>query len=100
MAAMDLYFLRLLSLDFLLSLPGERKPHVTVLGAGISGLSSAKVLKQFTSNLSVLEARSRIGGRIHTIAHPYIDDLKLDLGASWIHGIGPGTIDKDLKWRN
>ena len=36
----------------------------------------------------VLEGRDRIGGRIHSA--PFGNDI-IDLGASWIHGIGPGT---------
>ena len=40
----------------------------------------------------VLEGRDRIGGRIYTAP---IGDNVIDLGASWIHGIGPGTEDDD-----
>jgi phytoene dehydrogenase-like protein len=51
-----------------------------VVGAGISGLMCAKVLREKGFSVTVLEGRSRIGGRIHT------DEHFCDLGASWIHG--------------
>lgn len=59
---------------------------ILVIGAGTSGLATAKILKDkgFT-NVIVLEGRNRIGGRVwtnRTLAAP------VDLGASWIHGPG------------
>ena len=40
--------------------------------------------------LIVLEARNRTGGRINTET---MGSTKVDMGASWIHGIGPGLGD-------
>ena len=40
--------------------------------------------------MTVLEANDRIGGRIKS---EKIDNTVMDLGASWIHGIGPGAAD-------
>jgi polyamine oxidase len=58
-------------------------PDVIVVGAGIAGLAAARLLSQNGRRVIVLEARDRIGGRIHT-------DRSLgfaaELGASWIHG--------------
>ena len=61
---------------------------VIVIGAGFSGLSAAQELIQKNSALKVvvLEARDRIGGRTYT----HIDsehNIRLDLGATWIHGV-------------
>ena len=39
---------------------------VIVLGAGLSGLNTALLLEEFGARVQVLEARNRIGGRIHT----------------------------------
>ena len=51
--------------------------------------------------MRVIEARDRIGGRIWS---PNLGDsgLKVDLGASWIHGIGKGKKENDVKglWVN
>ena len=61
-----------------------------MLGAGISGLSAASILKHFTPYMIVSEARDRIGGRINTQLMPG-SGTPLDMGASWIHGIGIGV---------
>ncbi|OTG81902.1 hypothetical protein B9T31_15215 [Acinetobacter sp. ANC 4558] len=57
---------------------------IYIIGAGISGLACAKKLKEFGKNVVVLEARSRIGGRIDSRS---FGSDGFDLGASWIHGI-------------
>jgi polyamine oxidase len=57
---------------------------VIIIGAGISGIAAARLLKAKGYNVLILEARNRIGGRVWT------DNslgMPLDLGASWIHGI-------------
>lgn len=63
-----------------------RAPGSTlVIGAGIAGLSAARSLSDAGRSVTVLEARSRIGGRIQTSR--IWSGLPVDLGASWIHGI-------------
>ena len=60
---------------------------VLIIGAGISGLSAAVELKkQGITNVVILEARDRVGGRAHTLDHPDFP-CPLEEGASWIHGI-------------
>lgn len=57
---------------------------VVVVGAGIAGLGAAAALQSDGARVRVVEARDRLGGRIHTSrAWPTIP---VDLGASWIHG--------------
>ncbi|MCU0816643.1 MAG: FAD-dependent oxidoreductase, partial [Cypionkella sp.] len=56
-----------------------------VIGAGFAGLAAARDLAQAGVEVTVLEARDRIGGRVWTSrAWP---DLPVDMGASWIHGV-------------
>src|SRR5689334_911113 len=55
-----------------------------VVGAGIAGLSAARLLSKAGRRVVVLEARERIGGRVWTDRH---DGRVTDLGASWIHGV-------------
>lgn len=55
-----------------------------VIGAGVAGLTAARLLMKAGRSVVVLEARDRVGGRVHT---DRADGLVTDLGASWIHGI-------------
>lgn len=55
-----------------------------VIGAGVAGLTAARLLTDAGHPVVVLEARERIGGRVWTDRS---DGLVTDLGASWIHGI-------------
>lgn len=65
------------------------KPQILILGAGISGLSAARILTDRGLKVTIVEARDRAGGRIHTN-----HDLgtPVDMGAAWIHGISRNPI--------
>jgi len=55
-----------------------------VIGAGVAGLTAARLLAKAGRRVVVLEARTRVGGRVWTDRR---DGLVTDLGASWIHGV-------------
>lgn len=61
----------------------ESKPKVIVVGAGVSGLAAAFFLKKQGVEVVVLEASSRIGGRIWTDRSL---GFSLDLGADRLKG--------------
>lgn len=63
--------------------PGQGEKRIIVVGAGVAGLSCAQFLRKRGYDVLVLEARSRIGGRILT--HRALGGT-VELGASWIHG--------------
>ena len=56
--------------------------RVVVIGAGIAGLAAASRLRRAGIACVVLEARDRIGGRLHTVD---LAGVPVDLGGSWIH---------------
>ncbi|KAG7602145.1 unnamed protein product [Arabidopsis thaliana] len=59
---------------------------VIIIGAGISGISAAKVLvENGVEDVLILEATDRIGGRIHK---QNFGDVPVELGAGWIAGVG------------
>ncbi|HEX7064114.1 MAG TPA: flavin monoamine oxidase family protein [Bacillales bacterium] len=63
-------------------LPQTSNPkEIIVIGAGMAGLVTASLLKQAGHKVSVLEARDRVGGRVHTLRAPFTDGLYLDVGA-------------------
>src|SRR5215469_15727752 len=56
---------------------------VVIIGGGIAGLSAADELLQKGCTVTVLEAKERFGGRIHTIREA---NLPIELGAEFVHG--------------
>jgi monoamine oxidase len=61
---------------------------VAIIGAGVAGLAAGRLLAVAGRRVTVIEARDRVGGRIHT--HQLAPDLPIELGAEFIHGRPPG----------
>lgn len=64
---------------------GEDATQVVVVGAGAAGLAAARELCAAGVGTLVLEARGRVGGRIHTL-HDAASPVPVELGAEFIHG--------------
>jgi monoamine oxidase len=62
---------------------------VIVLGGGVAGLAAAAELSQAGRGVLLLEARERLGGRVHTQHEP--GAAPVELGAEFVHG-RPGEI--------
>jgi polyamine oxidase len=61
---------------------GRPAPTVAVVGAGLSGLVSARLLHDSGFRVIVLEASGRLGGRVRPES---LGGTPIDLGACWIH---------------
>lgn len=58
-------------------------PRVVIIGAGFGGLSCAFQLKRAGVQVTVLEARPRLGGRVHSL-HTLLPGKKVEAGAELI----------------
>jgi monoamine oxidase len=59
--------------------------RIAVIGAGMAGIAAARALQEAGAEVTVVEARDRIGGRVWTDRD--WPGLPVDMGASWIHGV-------------
>lgn len=72
-----------------------KKPRIVIIGAGMAGVTAAN--KLYTSGcedlfeLIVVEGGTRIGGRINTSE---FGGDRIEMGATWIHGIGGSPVHK------
>ncbi|OTA70390.1 FAD/NAD(P)-binding domain-containing protein [Hypoxylon sp. EC38] len=67
-----------------------RKPHVGVIGAGLAGLRCTDILLQHGFEVTLIEGRNRLGGRVHQSKLP--SGHKVDAGPNWIHGTNDNPI--------
>lgn len=59
-------------------------PKILIIGAGASGIAAAtRLYENGLTNIKILEAERRIGGRIHSL--PFGGGV-IDLGGQWVHG--------------
>ncbi len=57
---------------------------IIIIGAGLAGLSAAYELTKAGHDVTVLEARNRPGGRVHTLRDPFAEGLYAEAGATRI----------------
>lgn len=68
--------------------------QVVVVGAGVSGLTAARDLNAAGANVTVIDARDRIGGRTWTAD---VGGAPIDLGGSWIHGPSDNPLADEVR---
>jgi len=65
--------------------PDRRTPkRVVVVGAGLAGMTTALDLRDKGWDVVVLEARDRVGGRVHTLYDPFTTGLHAESGGESI----------------
>ncbi|KAF2898142.1 hypothetical protein ILUMI_08012 [Ignelater luminosus] len=70
--------------EFLIFARCEDVPSIIVIGAGPAGIAAAtKLYQNNITNVKILEAENRIGGRIHSVK---FGNAIVDLGAEWCDG--------------
>ncbi|KAL4969640.1 flavin monoamine oxidase family protein [Aspergillus stella-maris] len=67
----------------------SKRPNVAIIGAGFAGLRCADILIQNGADVTIFEARDRVGGRVHQCK---AGEHLLDMGPNWIHGAGANPI--------
>nr|XP_043626807.1 probable polyamine oxidase 5 [Erigeron canadensis] len=73
-----------------------KKPRIVIIGAGMAGLTAANKLyksgvKKGAFELCIVEGGNRIGGRIKSCE---FGGDRIEMGATWIHGIGGSPVYK------
>jgi monoamine oxidase len=65
--------------------------EVLIIGAGAAGLAAARDLSAAGKQVTILEARERIGGRVYT-NHENASRIPIELGAEFVHGKHPALM--------
>lgn len=60
------------------------KPRVVIAGAGLAGLVAARCLRRAGADVTIFEARDRIGGRVFTMRQGFDGGQHAELGADLI----------------
>src|ERR1700722_7846768 len=71
---------------------------VIVIGAGVAGLSAARILHDAGVHTIVLEARERMGGRTWTV---HFDGVPVDMNGGFLHDLDVNPLAKvyqDAQW--
>jgi monoamine oxidase len=65
-------------------MPSTRPPSVIIVGAGFAGLAAARDLHARGFHVRLVDARARIGGRVHTIRDGFVDGQHGEAGGELI----------------
>jgi monoamine oxidase len=68
----------------MLDMTSEWATDVVVIGAGAAGIAAARSLAAAGREVTVLEARDRVGGRVWTARD--LAPFPVELGAEYVHG--------------
>jgi monoamine oxidase len=68
------------------------RPQVLVLGAGLAGLSAAYELQKKGYEVTLLEGRERVGGRVWTVREGFADGQVAEIGAVRIPDVHEHTL--------
>ena len=66
-------------------MPRHQECEVLVVGGGVAGLNAARLLAEAGQDVLLVEARGRLGGRVHSFDDPQVP-IPVELGAEFMHG--------------
>ena len=72
---------------------GNGVQSIVIIGAGMAGLVAAYELSQVGHEVTILEARDRVGGRVNTLFSPFAEGQFTESGASRIPSNHQYTLD-------
>lgn len=76
----------------------DKETPIVIIGGGLSGISAlSRLLENGYKNVVLLEATSRIGGRVFTVL---FGENVVDLGAQFVHGQDGNVIYEMVKNEN
>jgi monoamine oxidase len=58
--------------------------RIAVVGAGMAGLTATRALVDYGHEVALIEAGSRLGGRVRTVRKPFRDGQYVESGAEWV----------------
>ncbi|WAC09682.1 flavin monoamine oxidase family protein [Dyadobacter pollutisoli] len=61
-----------------------KKTKVIVIGGGFAGLAAAYALRKKNVDVTVIESRNRLGGRVFSHVIDPVQNLTVELGAEWV----------------
>ena len=66
-------------------MPRREECEVLIIGGGLAGLNAARLLAEAGADVLLVEARDRLGGRVHSFDDPKVPAV-VELGAEFMHG--------------
>ncbi|PEC50947.1 amine oxidase [Bacillus sp. AFS077874] len=73
--------------------------NIIIVGAGLSGLVAASLLKDAGHGITILEANNRLGGRVYTLRSPFSNGLSFNTGPMRIHDTHSLTLEYIKKFQ-
>src|SRR6266550_415007 len=67
------------------------RSDVIVVGGGVAGLAAAGRLAEAGRRVMLIEARARLGGRVHTVLDPGCEH-PIELGAEFVQGMSADLV--------